>query len=84
MSKLNRTRDRLKCDDDSVLLLRLMYIIWLAHKSGSLTDYYLEHPEDPKDCSWAKKALICCSVWVTRAMIQWLLDTGGVLTKLDQ
>ena len=84
LRRWDRQDDQRKCDDDSVLLLRLMYLIWLATESGSLRDFFLEHPEDPNDCSYAKAAKICSSIWVTKAILGWLCAVCGVLSKFDQ
>ena len=79
-----RQEDKRKCDGDSVLLLRQMYITWLAMESGSLVDYFLEHPEDPMDCSYSAYRWICASIWITQAVRMWLVQMGAVLSKFDQ
>ena len=76
--------EREKCDNDSVLLLRQLYITWLAKQAGTLEDYFLEHPEDPKDCNWAPVAAVCASFWTTMAYNLWAYDVSAELTKFDQ
>ena len=76
--------EREKCDNDSVLLLGQLYITWLAKQAGTLEDYFLEHPEDPKDCNWAPVAAVCASFWATMAYNLWACDVSAELTKFDQ
>ena len=72
----DRALDRLKTDNDSVLLLRQLLLIVLAYNSGSLKGAFLEHPEDPAKCSWIEGAEDCASIWA----IEWIreiLDAMG-------
>ena len=74
-------------DNDSVLMLRQMYLTLLAYQGlGQLTvqqvgSSFLEHPMDPMECSSAAR---CSSIWVTRAYIQWANALHHSLIKFDE
>ena len=76
-------------DNDSVLMLRQMYLTSLAYKGlGQLTvpqvgSSFLEHPMDPMECSKSPSAARCSSIWVTRAYIQWA-NALHSLIKFDE
>ena len=84
LTTTSRTEDKEKCDNDSILLLRQMYITWLAKMAGTLLGAFLEHPEDPKDCSMVPGAAYCSTVWVLQFMLKWIAEIGARLYKLDQ
>ena len=73
-------------DNDSVLMLRQMYLTSLAYKGlGQLTvpqvgSSFLEHPMDPMECSKSPSS----SIWVTRAYIQWASALHHSLIKFDE
>ena len=71
-------------DNDSVLMLREMYLTSLAYQGlGQLTvPQVLEHPMDAMECS--RSAARCSSIWVTRAYIQWANALHHSLIKFDE
>ena len=77
-------------DNDSVLMLRQMYLTLLAYKGlGQLTvpqvgSSFLEHPMDPMECSKSPSAARCSSIWVTRAYVQWARALHHSLIKFDE
>ena len=77
-------------DNDSVLMLRQMYLTLLAYQGlGQLTvpqvgSSFLEHPMDPMECSKSPSAARCSSIWVTRAYIQWANALHHSLIKFDE
>ena len=84
LQREGRKDDRETTDQDSVLLVRLMHIIWLAHKAGTLKAAWLEHPADPAGWSEIQGAENCCSVWVTKAMRAWMKELGMKQSTFDQ
>ena len=60
-------------DNDSVLMLRQMYLTSLAYKGlGQRTvpqvgSSFLEHPMDPMECSKSPSAARCSSIWVVKS-----------------
>ena len=79
-----RKEDRYKTEGDSVLLLRTMYVIWIASNSGSLKGAFLEHPADPAEISNIPYAWDCSSIWPTRFMNYWCVDIGATPRTFDQ
>ena len=77
-------------DNDSVLMLRQMYLTLLAYKGlGQLTvpqvgSSFLEHPMGPMECSKSPSAARCSSIWVTRAYVQWARALHHSLIKFDE
>ena len=77
-------------DNDSVLMLRQMYLTSLAYKGlGQLSvpqvgSSFLEHPMDPMECSKSPSAARCSSIWVTRAYVQWARALHHSLIKFDE
>ena len=63
-------------DDDSILILRQMYITSLARASRAAVSLpgprsFLEHPEDPVVSSSLPKAKECSSFWITEGSFGW-------------
>ena len=73
-------------DNDSVLMLRQMYLTSLAYKLTvpQVGSSFLEHPMDPMQCSKSPSAARCSSIWVTRAYIQWASALHHSLIKFDE
>ena len=77
-------------DNDSVLMLRQMYLTSLAYKGlGQLTvpqvgSSFLEHAMDPMECSKSLSTARCSSIWVTRAYVQWARALHHSLIKFDE
>ena len=76
-------------DEDSVLLLRQLYLTSLAkrarHSLKKPTCYTLfEHPADPKMCSSHKDAAKCSSIWATSVMQAWLYEHDLRTIDFDQ
>ena len=64
-------------DDDSILILRQMYITSLARASRAAVSLpgprsFLEHPEDPVVSSSLPKAKECSSFWITEEGQLWM------------
>ena len=84
-------------DDDSILLLRQMYLTSLATEAAEKGKaraptapqpdpmfYFLEHPQDPAVGSNSPVAHRCSTIWKTRAMQGWLRHLGGRTLSFDQ
>ena len=77
-------------DNDSVLMLRQMYLTLLAYQGlGQRTvpqvgSSFLEHPMDPMECRKSPSAARCSTIWVTRAYIQWANALHHSLIKFDE
>ena len=84
-------------DDDSILLLRQMYLTSLAKEAATKGKaraptapqpdpmfYFLEHPQDPAVGSNSPVAHRCSTIWKTRAMQGWLRHLGGRTLSFDQ
>ena len=76
-------------DRDSLLVLRLMYLVSLATQGAR--DHgrpppasFLEHPMDPAECSSSPQAHRCSTLWITRAFRTWKTDVGHKLVTFDQ
>ena len=83
--KYHRWDDLVKTDADSVLLLRLLHIMWLAFLSGKLLWAFLEHPEDPaKTGTDIPGAENCSSIWAVAAITTTLDRMGARYRSLDQ
>jgi hypothetical protein len=79
-----RKADRFKTEGDSVLLLRQMYVTWLASNSGKLRGAFLEHPADPAQISCIPYCWECSSIWPSRCMKCWCRDIGATTRTFDQ
>ena len=75
---------RRKTDEDSALMLRQLFLTWLAKRSGRDPGYFLEHPEDPAKRSTVQGAHNCSSIWATKLMRQWLKEMGSWPQDFDQ
>ena len=82
-------QDQEDTDNDSILLLRFLVIMVLAHEGAKIHVHarpatLLEHPEDPVQCSSSPSASKCSSIWA----IQWLRTMvralGLTLIHFDQ
>ena len=77
-------------DDDSILMLRQMYLTSLAYSTNKdlptprVTGSFLEHPRDPSECSNNPQAHKCSSIWVSQAYIRWANQLRHHRIKFDQ
>jgi len=74
-----RKDDRIMTDQDSIMLVRYMFVTWLAWRSGSLKGTWLEHPVDPNKPGWESelsKNHWCSSIWAMEAVKQWSMELG--------
>ena len=72
-------------DNDSLLVLRLMFLIALMKQySQQPTASFLEHPQDPVECSGSPSAHRCSSLWATKVFRAWQASVGHHLVKFDQ
>lgn len=77
LSEADRKKDKQETRNDSLLLLRLLFIQFLAKQSGSLKAGFVEHPVDPADEYWGTQGWIpgadqAPSIWATSLMQKWL------------
>ena len=78
------TTDSKKCDGDSVLLVRQMFLLSIARSQNTGSVGLLEHPADPALHSSVRNAQECSSIWHTAAIKQWLIDTAQSTYTFDQ
>ena len=76
-------------DNDSLLLLRYLVILVLAHKGAkrqgaSPPASFLERPEDPAQCSSSPSAHRCSSIWAIGWLRNLLQALGLTLIHFDQ
>ena len=72
-------------DNDSLLVLRLMFLIALMKQhTQKPTASFLEHPQDPVECSGSPSAHRCSSLWATKVFRAWQTTVGHHLVKFDQ
>ena len=72
-------------DNDSLLVLRLMFLIALMKQyTQKPTASFLEHPQDPVECSGSPSAHRCSSLWATKVFREWQTTVGHHLVKFDQ
>ena len=72
-------------DNDSLLVLRLMFLIALMKQhTQQPTASFLEHPQDPVECSGSPSAHRCSSLWATKVFRAWQASVGHHLVKFDQ
>ena len=76
-------------DDDSILILRQMYITSLARASRAAVSLpgprsFLEHPEDPVVSSSLPKAKECSSFWITEEGQLWMEENSLTAISFDQ
>ena len=75
----------LDLDDDSILILRQMYITSLrAAVSLPGPRSFLEHPEDPVVSSSLPKAKECSSFWITEEGQLWMEENSLTAISFDQ
>ena len=71
-------------DNDSLLVLRLMFLIALMKQhTQEPTASFVEHPQDPVECSDSPSAHRC-SLWATKVFQAWQPTVGHHLAKFDQ
>ena len=70
-------------DDDSILILRQIYITSLARASRAAVSL-LEHPEDPVVSSSLPKAKECSSFWITEEGQLWMEENSLTAISFDQ
>ncbi|CAE8656124.1 unnamed protein product [Polarella glacialis] len=75
---------RIKCDDDSMLTLRQLYLSSLAKMGNQLCSSFLEHPADPAVHRAVPGAMYCSSCWITKAVIAWGKELSLKLMIFDQ
>ena len=86
----NATEEQLDTDNDSMLVLRQMYLTSLAYQGLAQCHpprvgySFLEHPRDPMEVSASPQAHKCSSLWVTRACIKWANQLHHHRIKFDQ
>ena len=72
-------------DNDSLLVLRLMFLTALMKQhTQKPTASFLEHPQDPMECSNSPSAHRCSSLWATKVFQAWQPTVGHHLVKFDQ
>ena len=76
-------------DDDSILILRQMYITSLARPSRAAVSLpgprsFLEHPEDPVVSSSLPKAKECSSFWITEEGQLWMEENSLTAISFNQ
>ena len=76
-------------DDDSILILRQMYITSLARASRAAVSLpgprsFLEHPEDPVVSSSLPKAKECSFFWITEEGQLWMEENSLTAISFDQ
>ena len=76
-------------DNDNLLLLRFLVILTLAHEGAkthgaSPPASFLEHPEDPAQCSNSPSAHRCSSIWAIGWLRNLLQALGLSLIHFDQ
>ena len=77
--------EQLDVDNDSLLVLRLMFLIALMKQhTQEPTASFLEHPQDPVECSDSPSAHRCSSLWATEVFQAWYHTVGHHLVKFDQ
>ena len=77
--------EQLDVDNDSLLVLRLMFLIALMKQhTQEPTASFLEHPQDPVECSDSPSAHRCSSLWATKVFQAWRHTVGHHLVKFDQ
>ena len=82
-------QDQFDTDNDSLLLLRFLVILTLAHegakaRGASPPASFLEHPEDPAQCSNSPSAHRCSSIWAIDWLRNLLQALGLSLIHFDQ
>ena len=82
-------QDQVDTDNDSLLLLRFLVILTLAHEGAkahgaSPPASFLEHPEDPAQCSNSPSAHRCSSIWAIEWLRNLLQALGLNLIHFDQ
>ncbi|CAE8644121.1 unnamed protein product, partial [Polarella glacialis] len=77
---------RIKCDDDSMLMLRQLYLTSLARMGmGSpQSSSFFEHPADPAKHGPVPGAEFCSACWVTKAIIAWSKELLLKFLEYDQ
>ena len=67
------------------MVLRLMFLIALMKQhTQEPTASFLEHPQDPVECSDSPSAHRCSSLWATKVFQAWQPTVGHHLVKFDQ
>ena len=82
-------QDQVDTDNDSLLLLRFLVLLTLAHEGAkahgaSPPASFLEHPEDPAQCSNSPSAHRCSSIWAIGWLRNLLQALGLSLIHFDQ
>eukprot|EP00435_Cladocopium_sp_Y103_P060109 s690_g21.t2 len=85
----NTASEQEDTDNDSILLLRFLVLLTLAHEGAKMRGFpspasFLEHPEDPADCSKAPVAFQCSSIWSIHWLRCLLQSLGLFLIHFDQ
>ncbi|CAE8655241.1 unnamed protein product [Polarella glacialis] len=73
-----------KCDDDSMLMLRLLYLCSLARLGNPNCSSFLEHHADPAVHSKVPGAEFCSPCWITKAVMAWGKELCLKLLTFDQ
>ena len=77
--------ERIKCDQDNILLARLMYLWSLAQEGRKSQVFgFIEHPSDPSWASAHKLARQAPSIWAMEAVFHWACSLGLVYFHFDQ
>lgn len=63
--------ERIKVEQDNILLFRVMYLAALALDHNSSCGVFLEHPADLIWASTFEHKYKCCSIWNTTAFQKW-------------
>ena len=84
-----RQEEQQDTDNDSILLLRFLVTMVLAHEVAKQHDLsrpatMLEHPEDPIQCSSSPSAAKCSSIWAISWLRNLLQALGLTLIHFDQ
>eukprot|EP00435_Cladocopium_sp_Y103_P018030 s1944_g4.t1 len=85
----NTASEQEDTDNDSILLLRYLVLFTLAHEGAKMRGFpppasFLEHPEDPVNCSNAPAAFQCSSIWSIHWLRCLLQSLGLFLIHFDQ
>ena len=83
----NSLEEQMDTDRDSLLLLRQMVLTSLAQRPGEhprKVHSFLEHPQDPMECSSSPQAPKCSTIWATEAYADWGQQVGHSKISFDQ
>lgn len=82
----NTLEEQMDTDRDSLLLLRQMVITALAsdNPTRGRSHSFLEHPQDPKECSKSPSASRCSTIWATEVYKDWAQRVQHQKISFDQ